>query len=133
MTISPRGGDWGILYATARPHNLPPPLVDEWSWQQQGSCQGYPTEVFFPEGRGHRLRRREEQAKRICRDCPVIALCRDYALRAPEAYGIWGALTPRERARLLNPEWRHPRGESSPHGTTLEGAAKVPCGASATP
>jgi hypothetical protein len=108
MTISPRGGDWGILYATARPHNLPPPLIDEWSWQHHGSCQGYPLEVFYPEGRGQRLRRQEERAKRICSACRVIESCRKYALEAPEAYGIWGALTPRERARLLNPELRDP-------------------------
>jgi len=50
--------------------------------------------------------RREERAKRICRDCLVIRTCRAYALSAPEGYGIWGAMTPRERAHLLNS--RHP-------------------------
>jgi hypothetical protein len=54
-----RGGDWGILYATARPHNVPRPLLEEWNWQHQAKCQGYPIEVFYPEGRGQRLRRME--------------------------------------------------------------------------
>jgi WhiB family redox-sensing transcriptional regulator len=102
VTASIRGGDWGALYARGRPPNLPPPLFDEWSWQYRGNCRDYPLEVFFPEERGKRLRAREEQAKRICGNCPVMASCREYALRAPEAYGIWGALTPRERARLLS-------------------------------
>ncbi|WP_319454676.1 MULTISPECIES: WhiB family transcriptional regulator [unclassified Mycobacterium] len=99
--MSTTQGDWGALYARAQPNNLPPPLIQEWSWQLQGNCQEHPTELFYPVGRGHRLRLREEGAKRICRDCPVIIACREYALRAPEAYGIWGALTPRERARQL--------------------------------
>jgi hypothetical protein len=43
-------------------------------------------------------RAQEERAKRICRDCPVIAECREHAVRTPETYGIWGATTPRERA-----------------------------------
>jgi WhiB family redox-sensing transcriptional regulator len=56
-------------------------------------------EVFFPEDDSRRHRRRkEERAKRICRDCPVISECREHALRTPETYGIWAAMTPRERA-----------------------------------
>jgi WhiB family transcriptional regulator, redox-sensing transcriptional regulator len=106
-----RGGDWGILYATARPHNMPRPLLEEWNWQHQAKCQRYPIEVFYPEGRGQRLRRMELQAKRICSNCPVLTSCRDYALRAPEAYGIWGALTPRERAHLLAARHPNPLGE----------------------
>ncbi len=99
-TLAP--GDWGALYAKAQPKNLPRPLFDEWSWQLRGNCKDHPIDLFYPEERGRTLRDREEVAKRICRDCPVIVTCRDYALRAPEAYGIWGALTPRERARALS-------------------------------
>ena len=68
-------------------------------WQRRGRCLDLPSEVFFPEDatRGHR-RANEERAKRICRDCPVVAECREHALRTPETYGIWGATTPRERA-----------------------------------
>jgi WhiB family transcriptional regulator, redox-sensing transcriptional regulator len=46
------------------------------------------------------LRRNEWLAKQICRSCPVLEACRNYALDAPEPYGIWGALTPSERQRL---------------------------------
>lgn len=88
----------------------PRPLMQEWSWQFQGECKDYPIEMFFPDGRGRHLQRLEDAAKRICRKCPVLASCRDHALRAPEAYGIWGALTSRERAHLLStpPEHRGP-------------------------
>jgi WhiB family transcriptional regulator, redox-sensing transcriptional regulator len=84
------------------PRNLPPPEHDAWSWQLHGSCRDHPAEVFFPdEVRGRQLRRREEAAKSICRGCPVLDRCRAHALAAPEPYGIWGAMTARERAVIL--------------------------------
>ncbi|WP_308208115.1 WhiB family transcriptional regulator [Mycolicibacterium neworleansense] len=87
------------------PRNLPPPAIDEWSWQQSGLCRDHPAEVFFPEeARGRPLRRREDAAKAICRACPVLERCRAHALSAPEAYGIWGAMTARERAVELSGE-----------------------------
>jgi WhiB family redox-sensing transcriptional regulator len=76
------------------------PVLDEWTWQHYGRCQNLPSEVFFPEDTTRRGQRAHEQrAKRICLDCPVIAECREHALRTPEKYGIWGATTPRERAK----------------------------------
>lgn len=84
-------------------------VSEEWNWQSRGRCLGYPSEAFFPEEEQRQYRRqREEAAKRICRDCPVIANCRDHALKTPELYGIWGAMTARERARAMSPR-RPPR------------------------
>jgi WhiB family redox-sensing transcriptional regulator len=66
----------------------------------QGRCRDHPAELFFPEEESRRHRRaREDSAKRICQDCPVIAECRRHALNIPEAYGVWGAMTAAERAR----------------------------------
>jgi WhiB family redox-sensing transcriptional regulator len=44
-------------------------------------------------------------AKRICRHCPVGALCLDYALSGADTWGgiatgIWGSSTPQERDQL---------------------------------
>jgi WhiB family redox-sensing transcriptional regulator len=94
---------------------LPPPTEDAWKWQLRASCLGHPLEVFFPDDDARSsLRRREDAAKRICRQCPVVAECRDHALRTPEHHGIWGAMTARERAREL-------RG----HGDTQRSLASV--------
>ena len=61
-----------------------------------------PPEVFFPEDAGRIGRRaREEHAKRICRDCPVVTDCGDHALSTRETYGVWGAMSARDRTRLL--------------------------------
>lgn len=71
---------------------------DYWSWQLRGRCLDFPADLFFPDGERRADRReREETAKRICRDCPVLTRCREHAARVPERYGIWGATTPRER------------------------------------
>lgn len=77
----------------------PRPILDDGIWQHYGRCRDQPADIFFPEDLTRGLRRaNEERAKVICRSCPVLTQCREHALRAPESYGIWGALTPRERA-----------------------------------
>ncbi|MCV7224815.1 WhiB family transcriptional regulator [Mycolicibacterium komossense] len=77
------------------------PVVDDWSWQARGKCLRWPTEIFFPEDLGRPgLRAREQRAKQICRDCPVLMQCRDHALGTPEVHGVWGATTARERAQV---------------------------------
>lgn len=83
--------------------SLPRALESEWEWQLKGRCRSYPSHFFFPDDeRGKRLREREDQAKRVCRACPVVAACRDHALQVPEKFGVWGAMTARERARSLD-------------------------------
>jgi WhiB family transcriptional regulator, redox-sensing transcriptional regulator len=92
------------LTSFARTHclRLPPATESAWSWQLRGSCLGQSLDIFFPDDHaGLNRRRREDDAKRICRQCPVLAQCRDHALRTPEPFGIWGAMTAKERAKEL--------------------------------
>jgi WhiB family redox-sensing transcriptional regulator len=79
-------------------------MTQDWEWQTQASCRGRSSEVFFGADNetGERRRRRESLAKQLCLDCPVVRRCRSYALAAQEPYGIWGALTPAERRRILD-------------------------------
>ena len=63
-------------------------------WRQRGACVVVPTEVFFP-GRGQSV----EPAKAVCRACPVVAQCREYALGIADLKGIWGGLAEEERQR----------------------------------
>jgi hypothetical protein len=37
-------------------------------------------------------------AKKICGECPIQVLCRDWASKTQE-YGVWGGLTPLERKK----------------------------------
>lgn len=38
-----------------------------------------------------------DEAKALCRQCPVRKRCLEYALAADERYGVWGARDPDER------------------------------------
>jgi len=79
--------------------------IDE-AWQVRAACRGPQASVFFPppqfERKDEKLSR-EEQAKAICRTCPVIESCLAYALRIREPHGIWGGLNELERRALLGP------------------------------
>lgn len=81
---------------------LPNPVAAEWDWQLLAACRGVDTTVFFsPEAeRGVRRLARERVAKAVCGTCPVIAACREHAIRVAEPFGVWGGLTPDERRAL---------------------------------
>lgn len=32
-----------------RPQHLPRACNEEWSWQLEGNCRGYPSDIFYPE------------------------------------------------------------------------------------
>ena len=118
------------LTSFARAHclQLPPATDDAWDWQLRGNCSGYPLELFFPEDPTRAgLHQREDAAKRICRQCPVVAECRDYALRTPELHGIWGAMTARERARELMGRGVGDGGVSSCRGMTVRESRQAVC------
>lgn len=77
---------------------LPPGV--EVGWQQDAACKDVPEpDVFFP-GKGEDA----EAAKRICAGCPVLVECLAFALATMRAadrdHGVYGGLTPAERARL---------------------------------
>lgn len=64
-------------------------------------CSDQP-DLFYPEGESGREARsgpQVEQAKRICRQCPLRTGCLKLGLTDP--HGIWGGLTPAERRALL--------------------------------
>ena len=92
---------------------LPRPMVDAWDWQYDGACRNLDTELFFhPEGeRGSSRRKRDNDAKAVCRTCPVIVDCRNHALATHEPYGVWGGMTEEERRAWID---REERGRETP-------------------
>lgn len=73
-------------------------------WQSSAACRGPQGAVFFPPPVTERKREklaREERAKQICRDCPVVDECRAYALAIREPHGVWGGMSEQERRALL--------------------------------
>ena len=90
---------------------LPGPVLALWEWQHSGACMGMDSALFFhPEGeRGSSRRRRDEDAKNVCRTCPVIDSCRAHALATHEPYGVWGGMTEDERRTWIKQKERYAR------------------------
>lgn len=71
-------------------------------WQAEAACRDEDPDLFFPLGEdGEANERQTAQAKAVCYGCPVASACLDWALRGKIPQGIYGGMTPVERARLL--------------------------------
>jgi len=66
------------------------------------ACRSVPPELFFPLGYGREFTRQIEEAKAVCRSCPVYRRCLDYVTANPDLApeGIWAATTPKERRKM---------------------------------
>ena len=82
---------------------LPGPIADIWDWQRLGACRGRDSAQFFhPDGERNPSRaRRTAKAKEVCHRCPVMDLCREFALQTREPFGVWGGLAEAERRIIL--------------------------------
>jgi WhiB family transcriptional regulator, redox-sensing transcriptional regulator len=65
------------------------------AWQDFANCRGADPDLFFPE-RGASTR----TAKQICRECGVQDACLEFAIVSSEKFGIWGAMSERERRKI---------------------------------
>lgn len=72
-------------------------------WAERAACRHHDPSLWFPD-REDTKRDAYRQARKICHTCPVLLVCREYALYEGEKHGMWGGLTPRQlhilRARL---------------------------------
>jgi WhiB family redox-sensing transcriptional regulator len=65
----------------------------------EAACVGIPTEMFISDdGDGHQVQFNPRPAIRICRGCPEIEPCLEYALEHPLLTGVWGGTMPNDRA-----------------------------------
>ena len=70
------------------------------NWRQRAACLTEDPELFFPIGSTGPAIRQAEEARTICRRCPVVAECLTWALDAGVEHGVWGAQTEDERRAL---------------------------------
>lgn len=84
--------------------------IPEFLQKDEPLCAQTDPEMFFPQPVAgaddvyqFNIRRNvylsERQAKAVCKECPLIKDCLDYALRNDE-HGIWGGTTEHERAKI---------------------------------
>lgn len=60
------------------------------AWQAQAACRNSHPDVFYNP-------KHEARAKVICARCPVLKVCRDFAIREMEPEGVWGGMNLAER------------------------------------
>ncbi|MCX3058806.1 WhiB family transcriptional regulator [Streptomyces beihaiensis] len=65
------------------------------AWAERGACRSLDPDALFVEGAA------QQDAKGVCRPCPVRTECLAYALDSRIEKGIWGGMTERERRALL--------------------------------
>jgi WhiB family redox-sensing transcriptional regulator len=69
-------------------------------WRHEAACRHEDPELFFPIGETGPALLQIEQAKAVCRTCPVSEACLSWALESGQEAGVWGGLSEEER-RLL--------------------------------
>ena len=71
-------------------------------WKEQGLCRSYGCpDLWFPEGRGSKRRKQENEAVLVCVQCPMLRRCREYALENHETFGVWAGLRESELRKLV--------------------------------
>jgi WhiB family redox-sensing transcriptional regulator len=71
------------------------------TWREQAACRtgGHDPDLWFPRGYSAPYEAQVEQARAVCRTCPVFQACEQWALGTYLEYGITAAMTPDERRR----------------------------------
>lgn len=68
-------------------------------WRRRAACRDTEPELFFPIGNSGPALMQTEEAKKVCRSCPVTTACLEWALTIG-AVGVWGCTTEKERDSL---------------------------------
>jgi len=84
------------LLTQQTPNNLAP--AD--NWQKRAACRNEDPELFFPIGATGPALAQAEQAKAVCRRCPVMETCLQWVMQQGHQDGIWGGTSEQERQNL---------------------------------
>lgn len=69
-------------------------------WRHLAICRSEDPELFFPVGTSGPALLQTEQAKAICRRCPVAEECLAWAFSSGQDAGVWGGLSEDERRTI---------------------------------
>ena len=59
-------------------------------WRHHALCRDEDPELFFPIGTTGPAAVQVEEAKVVCRRCPVVSDCLTWALESGQDSGVWG-------------------------------------------
>ncbi|AXK31500.1 WhiB family transcriptional regulator [Streptomyces abyssalis] len=69
-------------------------------WRHNAVCREEDPELFFPIGNTGPALLQIEEAKAVCRRCPVMEQCLQWALESGQDSGVWGGLSEDERRAM---------------------------------
>lgn len=69
-------------------------------WRNHAACRDEDPELFFPIGNSGPAVTQIEEAKEVCRSCPVSTSCLKWALETGQDGGVWGGMSEDERRSL---------------------------------
>lgn len=70
-------------------------------WRDEAVCRDEDPELFFPAGSTGPYLDQIEEAKSVCRRCPSMDACAQWALNTGQDTGIWGGLSEADRRIIL--------------------------------
>ncbi|MEU6342169.1 WhiB family transcriptional regulator [Streptomyces sp. NPDC046977] len=88
---------YSLTLRRSAPDNLDPPT----NWQKNGACRNEEFDLHFPAGTTGIHFVQAQEAKAVCRRCPVMERCAAWALQNREPFGIWGGIDEDERRSML--------------------------------
>jgi WhiB family redox-sensing transcriptional regulator len=84
------------MTTTGTPHSVLKRLFDDDLPPEGGLCAEVDPKIFYPD-KGETV----NEAKKICRRCPVMSECGAWALRHAEPFGVWGGMSVNDREKAL--------------------------------
>ncbi|MFJ4427585.1 WhiB family transcriptional regulator [Streptomyces bobili] len=76
-------------------------------WRFKAACREEDPELFFPIGNSGPALLQIEEAKALCRICPVLEKCGQWALDSGQDAGVWGGLSEEKRRAMKRRAARH--------------------------
>jgi WhiB family redox-sensing transcriptional regulator len=71
------------------------------TWRTRAACRTEEPDLFFPIGNTGIALLQIEEAKAVCRRCPVMDSCLQWALETGQDFGVWGGMSEDERRNML--------------------------------
>ncbi|MEU3276561.1 WhiB family transcriptional regulator [Streptomyces antibioticus] len=70
------------------------------NWRESAECRHEDPDLFFPIGTSGPALLQTEQAKAVCRRCPVREACLDRAMNTDQTLGVWGGTSETQRRAI---------------------------------
>lgn len=83
------------------------PAADN-DWRHRAACRDTDPELHFPIGNTGPALLQIEEARAVCRRCPVRTECLTWALDSGQDSGVWGGMSEDERRALNRRQQRQP-------------------------